>query len=67
MSQTDSVPATQREETKTANIYKLRCTDCAFETTVEGDAYNALETADAHQEKYRKGFTDHFVNFQIEQ
>lgn len=66
MAQSDSSRASQSEEATTANTYSLNCNDCSFETTVEGDVYDALEVTDAHQEEYAVALTDHFVNFRME-
>lgn len=66
MAQSDASTAPQREEATTANTYSLSCNDCSFETAVEGDVYDALEAADAHQEEYGVAFTDHFVDFRME-
>lgn len=43
--------------------FRLRCTDCSFETTVEGDSRDALDVADAHQAEHGEPLADHFVNF----
>lgn len=53
------------EQSTTANVYRLRCTDCSFETTVNGDSYDALKAAAAHQGEYGESSGDHFVNFEV--
>lgn len=50
------------DEPTTAHTYELTCTDCAFETSVEGSFLEALDVADAHQEKHGDPLTKHFVN-----
>lgn len=52
-------------ETMTTYTYELRCTDCGFETTVEGDTDAALDVAESHQEEYGDDGTDHFVNCEV--
>jgi hypothetical protein len=46
------------------NTYELTCTNCAFEITVEGTVYKALEVADDHQDEHGETDSDHFVNFE---
>lgn len=48
--------------TTTTRVYELDCSDCSFETTVEGDFYDVYEVIDDHQED-QEDYTDHFVNF----
>lgn len=45
--------------------YELTCTDCAFEATVDGGVYDALDVAEAHQEKYEDPYAEHFVDFEV--
>lgn len=66
MAQSQSSKSSRREEPATAKTYRLACTDCEFETTVTGDAFDALDIADAHQEEYERPIGDHFVDFTIE-
>lgn len=47
------------------NSYKLTCTDCGFETTVEGDALDALDVADEHQTENGRVSGTHFVNLEL--
>lgn len=61
MAQTDASPTDSFEDATTT--YRLTCTDCSFEATVEGDVYEALDHADAHQEEYTDHPGNHFVNF----
>lgn len=44
--------------------FDLSCTDCSFETTVEGSVTDAFDAADAHQEEHGETPTGHFVNFE---
>lgn len=46
------------------NTYKLTCTNCAFETTVEGTVYEALDVADTHQDEHGEAASDHFVDLE---
>jgi hypothetical protein len=63
-SKSSATPSTG--EPTTTTTYRLTCTDCSFETTVEGGSYDVLEIADAHQKTYGETFKDHFVNFEID-
>lgn len=51
------------DETASTETYELTCTDCAFETTVRGSAYEALDVAKEHRDEYRDPSKEHFVNF----
>lgn len=51
------------DETTRSHDYRLSCSDCAFETTVEGSSFDALTVATEHQEANGDSPTDHFVNF----
>ena len=42
--------------------YALTCTDCAFETTVEGGFLEAFDAADIHRQAHGDAPTAHFVN-----
>lgn len=53
------------DETASTNVYELTCTDCAFETTVEGSVFDALDVADSHQDEHGQALTEHFVNFEL--
>lgn len=46
-------------------VYDLTCTDCGYETTVEGSAHDALDVAEAHQEEYGDAYTDHVVDLEL--
>lgn len=50
----------------TTGLYRLRCTDCSYEDTVEGDLDSALDAANAHQETSGDAAPEHFVNLEIE-
>lgn len=52
-------------DSMTENTYVLRCVDCSFETTVDGDPHDALEVADSHHEEHGETVTDHFVNLEL--
>jgi hypothetical protein len=56
--------ASGSDESSSTNTFVLSCTDCEFETTVEGGVTNALDVADNHQANHGEGVTDHFVNFE---
>lgn len=56
---------TGANESTTINTYELTCNDCTFETTVEGDIFDALDAADTHQEEHGETLTGHFVNFEL--
>lgn len=62
MSQSDPSLSSETEKTSTANTYHLQCTDCSFETTVEGDAMETLDVADEHTEEHGGVAMDHFVD-----
>ena len=57
---------TRTDDTDSARSYELRCVDCAFEMTVEGDVFQVLDLVDAHQEKYAVDSNEHFVEFESE-
>lgn len=42
--------------------YELECTDCPFQTTVDGEFDEVFDTIEAHREKQSAGPTEHFVN-----
>lgn len=63
MSQSESSRASQAQD-RSAHTYELSCTDCLFETTVEGDASDVYDVIDDHQEAYRRSTRNHFVNFE---
>ena len=54
------------EESATTHDYDLFCTDCDFEVTVTGTVYDALDVADAHEEKHGGPPMDHFVTFRLQ-
>lgn len=56
----------ETNDISTSKTFELTCTDCTFETTVDGSFYDALDVADAHQEEHGVAPTDHFVNFQLD-
>lgn len=66
MARSGSPPLSQSGEATTAKTYRLTCTDCGFETTVDGDSFDALDVADAHQDEYEAPFADHFVDFAVD-
>lgn len=49
-----------------ARSYTLRCVDCAFQTNVEGDVFEVLDTIDRHQEEQSDGVAEHFVEFETD-
>lgn len=53
---------TEVEKTASKPVYELACTDCSFESTVEGEFLDALDVADEHQEQYAGSSMEHFVN-----
>jgi hypothetical protein len=54
-----------KESATTDDTYELVCTDCEFTTTVDGSIYDALDTAEAHQDEYGTLSMDHFVNVEL--
>lgn len=42
--------------------YALACTDCAYETTVEGGFHEAFDAADTHRQAHSDAPAEHFVN-----
>lgn len=52
----------EENDQMSAFSYKLVCTYCSFETTVEGSFLDALDIADNHQEERGAQPSDHFVN-----
>lgn len=54
----------EADEGSTTDVYELTCTDCPFETTVEGDCFDAIDAAEAHQEEHGISPMDHVVNFE---
>lgn len=54
--------ASESQNSDPALVYRLSCTDCQFETTVQGDAFDALDEADAHRTETPAG---HFVDFEL--
>lgn len=48
-------------EASSGRTYELTCTGCQFETVVEGDALEALDVAEAHEETHGTA-SGHFVN-----
>lgn len=45
-----------------SNNFELTCTDCTYETTVEGTFLDALDVANAHEDEHGRTHTDHFVD-----
>lgn len=56
-------PETGADKTDVA-VFDLSCTDCSFETAVEGSVSDAFDAADAHQGEHGETPTGHFVNFE---
>lgn len=50
----------------TTGRYRLRCSDCSFEDTVEGDLNAALEAANGHQTTRGDTAPEHFVNLEFQ-
>lgn len=50
----------------TTGRYRLCCSDCSFEDTVEGDLNAALDAANAHQEVRGDTDPEHFVNLDFQ-
>lgn len=57
-------PAGDRPKQATHEQYHLSCTDCAYETTIDGDGHEAIELAWEHQENNGGPSIRHFVEFQ---
>lgn len=58
---------TRTDETAPTHSYELRCVDCPFETTVEGDVFEVLDAADSHREEHAADGFRHFVEFESEE
>lgn len=50
----------------TTGRYRLRCSDCSYEDTVEGDLNAALDAANAHQATLGETDPEHFVNLEFQ-
>lgn len=50
----------------TSGLYELRCNDCEFQATVDGDLNEALDLANSHQEERGETPADHFVDFELQ-
>lgn len=59
--------STGTEGSLTARSYRLRCIDCEFARTFEGDVYEVLDVVDAHQDEHANDGRDHFVEFECEE
>lgn len=55
----------EEDDRASAPSYELVCTDCPFETTVEGPFLGALDVAEDHQEDNGRQPSDHFVNVEL--
>jgi len=53
---------TAEPETATTRTYELTCTDCQFETVVEGSPFDALDVAESHEQVHGDVQSGHFVN-----
>lgn len=51
----------------TARSYELRCVDCDFARTFEGDVFEVLDVVDAHQDEHEIDGHEHFVEFECEE
>lgn len=58
--------ASEPDETTSPLRYYLTCTNCEFETTVEGSVQDALDIAETHQKKYGEYYTEHFVDLELD-
>lgn len=56
----------EASESVTSNHYALTCTDCSFETTIEGTVMDAFDVADIHQKRHGHVQPDHFVNILLD-
>lgn len=56
----------ENQESEATHDYELFCTDCDFEVTVTGTVYDALDVADAHEEKHGDRSMEHFVTFKLQ-
>lgn len=56
-------PQMSKNATETASKnFELTCTDCTFETTIEGTFLDALDAADSHEAAHERGHLTHFVD-----
>lgn len=51
----------------TTGSYRLSCSDCSYEDTVEGGLEPALDAANAHQDARGDTVPEHFVNLEFEE
>lgn len=58
---------TRTDQGVSSRSYELRCTDCSFEATVEGDVFAVLDVIEGHQERYVNDPIEHFVEFECEE
>lgn len=63
MPEPKSSGTSETDDTSATRTFRLTCTDCSFETAVDGNSRDALEEAEAHQAEYGGPLVDHFVNF----
>lgn len=45
----------------------MRCVDCDFERTFQGDVFEVLDVVEAHQEEHASAGGNHFVEFECEE
>lgn len=55
------------EKTAADHRYALSCVECSFETTVEGDVFDAFDVADTHREERADDASRHFVEFVLDE
>lgn len=46
-------------------VYRLECTDCGFEETVEPDVDAAYDVIEAHESAHEEAAERHFVNLEL--
>lgn len=55
----------ETDDSATTTTYRLTCTDCSFETTVNGSVDEALEVAKSHRQEEGVVYLEHFVDFEL--
>ena len=59
--------SSQTDETASDQRYALSCVECSFETTVEGDVFDAFDVADTHRAERADDASEHFVEFVLDE
>lgn len=57
----------QTDEAASDHRYALSCVECSFQTTVDGDVFDAFDVADTHREACADNASEHFVEFVLDE